>query len=521
MISRFIPHSLKRLQSGVMCRTVAILVVLASALSAMPAAQSQPVVRTVAKVVPMDIFEIVDYSLQCPAGYVPIQYSVTPQYPYDINEEQSRNLIDGNGASMNRNALSSAAQLDGGGFALSVFNIEHHAKILEAIVVCLAAKASTDNTLQLVKTTSSVPRAATGSAISFCPPDSPVALAGFSNADGRLLIDAGSAPVWGTSVGPILLADLADGTTGPPTGWRMQVFNNIAPNPSEIAAYAVCGKASGLQTYIYSAPVPPGAFGSRTPFSVFAPVPDGWTAVGTGFDVGSNGQFLHLDLWMQDGNIIDVLQWFSTATGYDSAVEVRAFVIRGGGGFDATPSRAVAAVLAMPQSAAPPPPSAVTIVEFYNSGLDHYFITAIPDEIAKLDDGTFRGWARTGQTFNAYGVGSTGRTGRRPVCREYGLPIYALDSHFYSASPDECMATLANTGGAWGLEASEVFQMDLPDAATGACPDGGIPVYRVWNQRRDSNHRYTTSVAIRDQMVARGGVAEGYGPNAVALCGLP
>jgi hypothetical protein len=57
----------------------------------------------------------------------------------------------------------------------------------------------------------------------------------------------------------------------------------------------------------------------------------------------------------------------------------------------------------------------------------------------------------------------------------------------------------------WGLEASEVFQMDLPDAVTGACPVGGIPVYRIWNQRVDSNHRYTTSIAIRDQMVGKGG----------------
>jgi len=63
--------------------------------------------------------------------------------------------------------------------------------------------------------------------------------------------------------------------------------------------------------------------------------------------------------------------------------------------------------------------------------------------------------------------------------------------------------------------------MDLPDPATGACPSGDVPVYRVWNQRFDSNHRYTTSTAIRDQMIARGGVAEGYGPNAVALCALP
>jgi serine protease len=177
------------------------------------------------------------------------------------------------------------------------------------------------------------------------------------------------------------------------------------------------------------------------------------------------------------------------------------------------------AVLAVP-AGAQPPPTTVTVVEFYHAQLDHYFITANADEMAKLDDGTFHGWARTGETFDAYGLGSSGRSGRRPVCREYGNPIYALDSHFYSASPDECQASLVNTGGAWILEASEVFQMDLPDA-TGACPPGGVPVYRIWNKRRDSNHRYTTKIAIRDEMVARGGVAEGYGPNAVALCGLP
>jgi serine protease len=183
------------------------------------------------------------------------------------------------------------------------------------------------------------------------------------------------------------------------------------------------------------------------------------------------------------------------------------------------PPRAIIAVMALPTSA-PPPPTSASVIEFYNAGLDHYFITAIPQEISDLDTGVHAGWARTGQSFNAYGVGSSGPTTRRPVCREYGLPSQGLNTHFYSASADECFATLSNLG-AWGLEASEVFDMDLPDAVTGACPPGGVPVYRIWNQRYDSNHRYTTSTAIRDQMVAKGGIAEGYGPNAVALCGLP
>ncbi len=48
-----------------------------------------------------------------------------------------------------------------------------------------------------------------------------------------------------------------------------------------------------------------------------------------------------------------------------------------------------------------------------------------------------------------------------------------------------------------------------------------VPVYRVWDNRVDSNHRYTTSWTIRNQMVAQGGVAEGYGPNGVIMCAAP
>ena len=50
------------------------------------------------------------------------------------------------------------------------------------------------------------------------------------------------------------------------------------------------------------------------------------------------------------------------------------------------------------------------------------------------------------------------------------------------------------------------------------CPAGDVPVYRLWNGRRDSNHRYTTSRATRDLMVSRGYIAEGVGPDVVAMC---
>jgi hypothetical protein len=75
------------------------------------------------------------------------------------------------------------------------------------------------------------------------------------------------------------------------------------------------------------------------------------------------------------------------------------------------PARAVLAVLAVPQAGTQPLPTRVSVVEFYNASLDHYFITAIPNEISDLDNGVHAGWARTGETFNAYAIGSAGRTG--------------------------------------------------------------------------------------------------------------
>jgi hypothetical protein len=70
-------------------------------------------------------------------------------------------------------------------------------------------------------------------------------------------------------------------------------------------------------------------------------------------------------------------------------------------------------------------------------------------------------------------------------------------------------------------ETPDAFFIDLPQTSgmnAGACPAGTINVYRVFDNRADPNHRYMTDPAIRDQMVAMGGIAEGYGPNAVIMC---
>jgi len=168
-----------------------------------------------------------------------------------------------------------------------------------------------------------------------------------------------------------------------------------------------------------------------------------------------------------------------------------------------------------PNSAGPAGESAT--VEFYNRALDHYFITLSAQEIADLDAGVHPGWERTGLSFMAY---DTPAAGASPVCRYYRKPGFG-DSHFYSASVSECAAVSANPQQfpGWALETSNAFYIALPDATTGACAAGTVPVWRFYNQLT-INHRYTTDRLVRDDLRSKPGtwVPEGYGPDAVIMC---
>ncbi|MCE7876625.1 MAG: hypothetical protein DYH14_04685 [Betaproteobacteria bacterium PRO3] len=159
------------------------------------------------------------------------------------------------------------------------------------------------------------------------------------------------------------------------------------------------------------------------------------------------------------------------------------------------------------------PAGTVPVVEYHHAGLDHYFITSDPAEIAGLDSGAIAGWRRTGEGFRAFASAVAGSV---PICR-FWLPPGFGSSHFFSANPDECAIAQA-VYPQFVLESPAAMQLASPDRATGACPSGTLPVYRIWNRRPDTNHRYTLSPDTRDRMVAAGGVAEGYGPGAVAMC---
>jgi len=155
--------------------------------------------------------------------------------------------------------------------------------------------------------------------------------------------------------------------------------------------------------------------------------------------------------------------------------------------------------------------SAGWVVEYYNRALDHYFMTPLVDEMATLDTGGLKGWQRTGYAFKASQTSTAS-----PVCRFY-MPPDLGDSHFYSASPAECAAT-ANAFPGLHLETNSLFHAELPDTATGKCASGLQAVYRIWNRRADSNHRYTTDAYVRKTMASLGYLPEGYGANGAVMC---
>ncbi len=160
----------------------------------------------------------------------------------------------------------------------------------------------------------------------------------------------------------------------------------------------------------------------------------------------------------------------------------------------------------------------VQAIEYYHAVFDHYFITIIPDEITKLDNGTFVGWARTGLSFNVYATAGA-PAGTDAVYRFFSTSFAPKSSHFYTANPAEYAGLLTNPN--WQFEAP-VFNVNMPSGA-GVCPAGTVPVYRMYNNGQGAapNHRFTTDVATRTAMLDRppdkAWLAEGAGIG-VGMC---
>lgn len=152
--------------------------------------------------------------------------------------------------------------------------------------------------------------------------------------------------------------------------------------------------------------------------------------------------------------------------------------------------------------------NATTVVEFYNTVLDNYFITADAGEAAAIDSGSAGpGWTRTENSF---------KSGGKPVCRFYGSQSPGPNSHFYTADAGECaylkqlQVITPDTTQRWNFESFD-FLTTVP--TNGSCPANTIPVFRAYNNGStrgvDSNHRITSNQAAIQEVVTRGWNNEG------------
>jgi hypothetical protein len=167
------------------------------------------------------------------------------------------------------------------------------------------------------------------------------------------------------------------------------------------------------------------------------------------------------------------------------------------------------------RSQATPGPRRPPVVEFYNAALDHYFVTANAGRDGKARRRHVQGMgAHTaelqGVPADSSALSARGLHAPYAALRQSGRA--GLDSHFYSASKDECDDVKRKFPTAWVFESPIVFQSVVPDRTTGQCPDGTVAVYRLFNQRADANHRYTTDPPSGAEMIAKNYVPEGYGP---------
>ena len=168
---------------------------------------------------------------------------------------------------------------------------------------------------------------------------------------------------------------------------------------------------------------------------------------------------------------------------------------------------AAALVIPMAGHAAEP---AATIVEFFNSTSNKYFISANPADWALLDQYASIGWRRTGVTFSAFTQGQD--AGAKPVYRFFAP---AVGSHFFTISEAD-RATLSNTPGfvAEGIAWYAYDQLQTLIATINPCPSGATALYRTFNNGSNgpANHRYFEDYGFYQSYAAKGYALEGVAP---------
>ncbi len=153
--------------------------------------------------------------------------------------------------------------------------------------------------------------------------------------------------------------------------------------------------------------------------------------------------------------------------------------------------------------------TAVTVTEYYNSELDAYFITGRANEQALLDNAA--GFRRTGMNFASVSA-LAAPISLSSICRYYISTVSPfVSSHFYGVQTTDCAQIAALKPAGFSDEGFD-FATTLPNAnrtCPANAPNAIRRAYRAATNGKTGNHRYATSQATIDGMVALGWVDEG------------
>ena len=161
------------------------------------------------------------------------------------------------------------------------------------------------------------------------------------------------------------------------------------------------------------------------------------------------------------------------------------------------------------------------LTEFYNSSFDYYFLTGRETDKAALDAAASAGWSRTSSEIKVFAIPTVDNV---PLERHFFAEVAQAGtrgSHFFTASPSDARLLTGLNPTNQSLKAKpflEGVEGYVIPQANGACPDSSTPIYRLFKAAPrfidQANHRFATTQAIRQQMIALGWLDEG-----VVFCG--
>jgi hypothetical protein len=440
-------------------------------------------------------------SADCPAGYSVLSGGLDSVGTAAIELTSHGPTFGGNRLVSQPNGTTGAAR----GWLASVINYGDRSWTVMVTAVC--AQLSNVHVVinsASVNASSTTTGSGAGTAEAMCPAGEVAIGGGVDVTNPESMKLTSTSPRYAT--GNAFLADRAPGTNPAAAGWSGYVSNQGTVAGGVMKVAAICVAPTQLNNNVVTVVSQPVAVAQAKDNYGFLLCPAGFVALGGGFDsndlhelIGTvstpiyNGAGFALD--RPSGDYSAPGGWLTDTFSESPLNDVRGMTVG----------------LVCAQAASVNAGALVTVYEFYNTALKHYFRTSSPTEAASIDHGSAgMNWVRTGDNFTAYAAGNVAPGA--DVCRFY---TFGANSHFYTAFADECNGLKGPNSG-WVYEGLS-FHIQLP-ASSGVCPAGTIQVHRLYNNRfvqNDSNHRFTTVFPEIATLQAQGWKYEG-----VAFCSL-